>query len=192
MIGTYHVYNALAATVVALWAGLELQEIALRFRDYQPQRQHGSVHRVGRTWVVDDGYNSNPVSVNGVLDTLDSIKSNNKWLILGDMQPLGAYTGEYSRELAKRLQQADLTGVVFLGNRIKPVFDALPESERYLWAKDEREAVNTLLTRAHSQGLRSRSLVWLKSNDYALFHQFRRLLLRRLKISRKSRRKKRR
>jgi UDP-N-acetylmuramoyl-tripeptide--D-alanyl-D-alanine ligase len=174
MIGLYHVDNALAAAAVALWAGLSLGEIAAGLSKYRPHAQHGKVYRARRAWLIDDGYNSNPTALQGVLDTLNAMHTNRrKILVLGDMQELGPYTDACYRQVANALRKTKVAGVVFYGKHVRRTYEALPRSAKYYWASNERDAVRALL----GSSLSRNSLIWLKSNDYIEFGRLRRRLL---------------
>lgn len=177
MIGLYHVHNALAATAVALWAGLELPEIAERLKAYRPYTQHGKIYRTPLAWLIDDGYNSNPTAVQGVLDTLNAIRTKRrKILVLGDMQELGAHADSCYRQVAAALQRTRVAGVVFYGKHVRRAYESLPRRFKYYWATDEDDAIRVLL----GSSLAKRSLIWLKSNDYLEYGRLRRRLLREL------------
>lgn len=180
VLGVHHVYNALAATAVARWAGVPLEQIARVLRRFTPFGQHGRLHKVGNVLILDDGYNSDPYSVQSVLDTLQAWPGKRKWMVLGDMQMLEGYTARYYSELAHKLQSAKLSGVVFLGEEIRRTFEALPARSYYYWARNERDAVQKLLTRQPKP-----NLIWLKSNNDRLFRRLRNMLIRALRRRRR-------
>jgi UDP-N-acetylmuramoyl-tripeptide--D-alanyl-D-alanine ligase len=60
LVGSHNVYNALAATAVALEHGLTLSEIVSALASLAPGDKRGQVVRVGNITVINDCYNSNP------------------------------------------------------------------------------------------------------------------------------------
>jgi UDP-N-acetylmuramoyl-tripeptide--D-alanyl-D-alanine ligase len=87
-LGRHSVHNALAATAVALTAGMPLDEIAAGLA-----RPSGAPHRstlieTGRWTILDDTYNAAPDSMIAALDLLASLPGR-RVAVLGDMFELG-------------------------------------------------------------------------------------------------------
>lgn len=174
LLGEYQVYNALAAVCVALWAGLQLEEIAERLNGFKPGEQRGSTSSAGGMLIVDEGYNSNPLSVRAAVEMLQELPAPSRWLVLGDMQPLGELTDHYYQEIGDLLANSSLTGLVLVGSEVKRM---LPQLQgRVVFAVDDAEAAVGVLL----EWLKPGSAVVLKAQDDVLFTHIRRLLLERL------------
>jgi len=87
--GRHSVRNALAATGLALGAGVSLSIIVQGLQAAAPVkgRQIATPLRNGAV-LVDDSYNANPGSLAAAIDSL-SVAGKQGWLVLGDMRELG-------------------------------------------------------------------------------------------------------
>ncbi|MGO4780775.1 glutamate ligase domain-containing protein, partial [Lysobacter sp. 2RAB21] len=81
-IGRHNVRNALAATALALGAGVSLDTIAAGLDAAQPVDGRLITHRLDNGAVlIDDSYNANPGSTAAAIDTLAEMAGEN-WLVL--------------------------------------------------------------------------------------------------------------
>ena len=87
--GIFTVYNALAATAVALELGLSLDQIQQGICEAKTIAGRTNVIRTKNMQVIDDCYNANPVSMEAALDVLSHAKGRTI-AVLGDMGELGA------------------------------------------------------------------------------------------------------
>ena len=71
--------------------------------------------------LVDESYNSNPLSLKSALKNFDMIKVDNskKHLILGDMLELGKYSKKLHMEIGKSINKTSLKNVNVIGEHIK-------------------------------------------------------------------------
>lgn len=91
--GAHNLYNILAAIGAAISLNISLKVIERVIADFSPPPQRGRVYQFARgSCVIDDSYNSNPVSlkhaVSAALGRSDG--SSNVVLIIGDMLELGS------------------------------------------------------------------------------------------------------
>ena len=86
--GKHMIYNALCATSVGLYCGLELEEIARGIESFVPIGGRSNIIRTGSYTIMDDCYNANPVSMKAGIDVLALVQGR-KVAILGDMFELG-------------------------------------------------------------------------------------------------------
>jgi len=92
--GQHQVYSALAAAAVGLSFSMNKAEISEALRKYKspPGRMH-LISGIKHTAIIDDTYNSSPMSVRAALKVLEKIEvSGKKFAALGDMLELGDYT----------------------------------------------------------------------------------------------------
>lgn len=106
--GRHNLMNALAATAVAISAGIDIATIRAGLESMQPvpgrlQLKAG----VGGSRILDDSYNANPASMKAALDVLHDF-SGRHYLALGDMGELG---GDEASLHAQAAKQARLSGV---------------------------------------------------------------------------------
>ena len=115
ILGEHNAKNALAATAVALAAGLSNQVIQRGLEAFQPVTGRMQQHQLNQnTTVIDDSYNANPDSVRAAIDVLSSTKTA-AWLVLGDMGEVGEKGPEFHSEVGayageKGIQKLFATG----------------------------------------------------------------------------------
>ena len=97
-------------------------------------------------YLVDESYNSNPLSLKSALSNFDKIKIDNskKHLILGDMLELGKYSKRLHFETAKNINKTLLKNVNVIGNHIKWTFNNLNKSKRGLVIKKKSQIIDLI------------------------------------------------
>jgi len=108
--GKHMVQNALAASAVGLFLGMELPEIALGLSEgtLSPARMQLGTTSSGFL-VINDAYNANPVSTKAALEALASLnESGRKVAVLGLMAELGNDARELHEEIAAYAHSLEL------------------------------------------------------------------------------------
>src|SRR5216684_4158597 len=101
LVGSHNVYNALAATAVALERGLTLREIISSLAGLSPGDKRGQVVRIGNITVINDCYNSNPKALAAMVDTLATMPARRRIVVAGEMLELGPQGETMHRESGK-------------------------------------------------------------------------------------------
>jgi UDP-N-acetylmuramoyl-tripeptide--D-alanyl-D-alanine ligase len=115
ILGEHNAKNALAATAVAIAAGIPLATIQLGLEQFEPVSGRMQKYQINsQTTVIDDSYNANPDSVRAAVDVLSTINMP-AWLVLGDMGEVGEQGPEFHREVGsyageKGIQKLFATG----------------------------------------------------------------------------------
>jgi UDP-N-acetylmuramoyl-tripeptide--D-alanyl-D-alanine ligase len=113
--GRHNVMNALAASAMALAAGIDLIHIAQGLERAEgvagrlSLRQHPSGANI-----IDDSYNANPGSLQAAIDTLASGPEQG-WLVLGDMRELGADAETLHADMGLRARSAGIARLFTVG-----------------------------------------------------------------------------
>ena len=106
LLGRHQVSNILAASTVALWAGLSLNDIAAAIATIPPTPHRLELKRgAGGITILDDAYNSNPTGARNALEILSEFKDGKRILVtpgfveLGELEPvenerLGTYAAQ--------------------------------------------------------------------------------------------------
>lgn len=118
-LGKQNVYPALAAAVVGNVIGLNLIEISehLSLCEFPPGRSR-LLEGIKNSKIIDDTYNSSPMAVHAVLDTLGELEGKRKIAILGDMLEIGKYTIEAHKTMGQKARKvADI--LITIGPRSK-------------------------------------------------------------------------
>ncbi len=127
LFGRHHVYNAMAASAIALSLGSEFNDIREGLRLIRPIPLRGEVIEVGGATILLDAYNANPGSVAGALQTLNSFLpvhgggnhrgdgSPRTIAILGDMLELGEAAEWAHQEVGKMVAQNRIDRLIAVG-----------------------------------------------------------------------------
>ena len=97
-------------------------------------------------YLVDESYNSNPLSLESAIKNFDLIKIDNskKHLILGDMLELGKYSKKLHTEVGKTINKTSLKNVNIIGKSVKFTFNSLNESKRGIIIKKKSQIINLI------------------------------------------------
>ncbi|MCC8537763.1 UDP-N-acetylmuramoyl-tripeptide--D-alanyl-D-alanine ligase [Xanthomonas axonopodis pv. poinsettiicola] len=113
--GRHNVLNALAATGLALGAGIALPVIAAGLAQARPVAGRQIAHRLpGGAVLIDDSYNANPGSLDAAIDALAAAPGEG-WLVLGDMRELGPEGAALHAAAGRRARAAKLQRLYALG-----------------------------------------------------------------------------
>lgn len=120
ILGGWNVYNALAAAAVANLVGVELEEVALRFKNFKSPPMRMEPVKLRGIHFINDAYNANPRSMSMAVDEfLRTETSARKVLVLGDMRELGAESRRFHEKLGEQLADADITAVFLYGPEMR-------------------------------------------------------------------------
>lgn len=109
VLGIHNVYNAMAAIAICNAVGISMENICDKFIDFKlpPMRMEKQV--CGDIVVINDGYNSNPMSMSAALEEFSQLTTQGrKILVCGDMLELGNYAENMHREIGKKVARADI------------------------------------------------------------------------------------
>jgi len=127
-IAQHSVYNALPAIIIARIFNISWQRIAKKIKDFDSGYGRQKIIKTPRATIIDDTYNSNPVSLRSAIDSLISIKGQGKkFLILGDMLELGTESVKLHREIGKYLVGKYVDYVFTFGKYSKNITDFLKD-----------------------------------------------------------------
>jgi UDP-N-acetylmuramoyl-tripeptide--D-alanyl-D-alanine ligase len=115
LLGTHNVYNALAAIAVASYFGMDLKTIRRSLSAYRPSGMRLNLKRIGGFYIIDDSYNSNPLSMASALDTLKAYPARARWIVSGDMLELGRRQEFFHRMIGSLAAKMNVEGLFTLG-----------------------------------------------------------------------------
>jgi len=97
-------------------------------------------------YLVDESYNSNPLSLKSAIINFDMIKVDNskKHLVLGDMLELGKYSKKLHVEIGKDINKTSLKNINVIGEHVKWTFNNLNKSKRGLFIKNKFQIINLI------------------------------------------------
>ncbi|MBU4216816.1 UDP-N-acetylmuramoyl-tripeptide--D-alanyl-D-alanine ligase [Candidatus Parcubacteria bacterium] len=125
VIGFNSIYAAMAAIAVATNFGMNMVEIASRLKEFRsPQGRMNLLKGIKNTSIIDDTYNSEPVSCVAGLDVLGKFAVNvgaKKFAVLGDMLELGQESVERHREIGEKVKSAGVNVLITVGERSRDI-----------------------------------------------------------------------
>ena len=116
-----NIYNILSSIAVLKKLNLNLKEISKIFKNFQPTEGRGKIHNILRYKkkfkLIDESYNSNPLSLKNAINNFNTIKKQNfkKYLLLGDMLELGKKSDDLHKNLSKVINNSDIDKVFIKG-----------------------------------------------------------------------------
>jgi UDP-N-acetylmuramoyl-tripeptide--D-alanyl-D-alanine ligase len=119
ILGNHNACNAVAASAVAIAAGISPAMIQAGLESFQPVNGRMQKHCLtDDLTVIDDSYNANPDSVRAAIDVLSNIKTA-AWLVLGDMGEVGNQGPEFHREVGHYAGEKGIQKLFALGDLSK-------------------------------------------------------------------------
>ena len=116
-LGSHNVRNALAASAVAIAAGISLEKIKQGLEAFLPVNGRMQAKKIDpHHTLIDDSYNANPDSVRAAIDALKQ-SGNPSWLVLGDMGEVGNQGPEFHREVGAYAAEQGITKLFALGEQ---------------------------------------------------------------------------
>ncbi len=142
--------NLLAAvTIISIFKDINKLDENI-FYNYTIPSGRGDISRVQifkkKFYLVDESYNSNPLSLKSALKNFDSLPKNNskKHLILGDMLELGKHSKKLHKEISKSINRTSINTVNVVGKYIKTTYKNLNESKKGLVLKKNSQIIDLI------------------------------------------------
>lgn len=114
MIGSYNYYNFLAAICIGKYFGVENDKINHALINYQPANNRSQIEKTENNLLILDAYNANPTSMKNAIESFNSMVSEHKLLILGDMFELGDDSIEEHKRVVEHTKDLKLN-TLFVG-----------------------------------------------------------------------------
>lgn len=121
--GKQSIYAAGVACAVGIVLGLNLVEISESLAEYRnPPGRLNLLDGIKHSYILDDSYNSAPLSAEAALDTLKNLKAKRKIAILGNMMELGEYT-EYAHRTIGKYAASFCDMIITVGDKARFIAD---------------------------------------------------------------------
>ena len=140
-----HLYNVLATLSLVNFL-IDLKKLNKNtFVNFMTPQGRGDVSKIKfmskQFFLVDETYNSNPLSLKTAIENFDKIHSKNskKYLILGDMLELGKHSLKQHKLISKIVNKTKINKVYVIGNYIKESFKGLQLNKKAEILKNESE-----------------------------------------------------
>jgi UDP-N-acetylmuramoyl-tripeptide--D-alanyl-D-alanine ligase len=134
LVGGYNLENALAASAVGLYFGVDPTTIAAAIASYQPDNNRSQLIETSRNKLLMDAYNANPSSTQAALENFARLAVSPKGVILGDMLELGSTSKEEHQKIVDLLSSMTpdlvfLVGPVYSGCNLTDSFRCFIDSD---------------------------------------------------------------
>ena len=116
LIGSYNVYNMLAAACVGVHFGVKEDLVSEALRGYVPTNNRSQLEVTASNRLIVDTYNANPTSMRAALENFRDMAVKPKMAILGDMGELGAVSDEEHQKVVDFLAETGLDNVWLVGD----------------------------------------------------------------------------
>lgn len=125
LIGGYNFDNAMAASAVGAFWGVEPLEIQRAIESYRPSNLRSQLIKTVRNTVILDAYNANPSSMQVSVSNFGEMNAARKVVILGEMRELGTESEEAHRTLLELANQFHFDQIFLVGNNFEHCADSL-------------------------------------------------------------------
>lgn len=115
LIGSYNIYNMLAAATIGLSFGIPEKMISQALASYVPSNNRSQLTVTQHNKLIVDAYNANPTSMNAALQNFCDMKVTPKMAILGEMRELGESSVEEHQKVVDFLKESDIKEVWLVG-----------------------------------------------------------------------------
>jgi len=138
-----------AITIISIYKDIKKLDKNI-FYDHKATDGRGDIAKVRlfkkNFYLMDESYNSNPLSLRSALTNFDMIKVNNskKHVVLGDMLELGKYSKKLHIEIGKNINKTSLKNINVIGGHIKWTFNTLNKSKRGLVIKKQSQIIDLI------------------------------------------------
>ncbi len=139
LVGSYNADNVMAALAVGEYFGVDPVDAVKAVEDYVPSNNRSQLTRTGRNTLIVDAYNANPSSMAVALNNLDSVVSECKVALLGNMLELGDDSVALHNEVIAKTLDMNLALICLVGPEFAKCQAAYPASDslRYFETSDE-------------------------------------------------------
>ena len=131
-----HLYNILA-TLASISSYINIRNLKKdSFFNFQTPDGRGDISKIKikkkNFFLVDESYNSNPLSLKTAIENFDKIESNDskKYLLLGDMLELGKHSMKQHKLISNTINKTKINQVYVIGKYIKETFSGLKQNKK--------------------------------------------------------------
>lgn len=118
--GEHNVYNALASIAVARNLKISFENIRKSLKTFAPPKQRLNIKNIRGIHLIDDCYNSNPLSMRCAISTvLNYAPDKRKIIVSGDMLELGAFSYKFHRDIGRLIAKSGVDYLVTVGSLSK-------------------------------------------------------------------------
>ena len=129
VVGRHSIYNALGAIAASWDFGVSIDEIREALREFRGPNMRMEVKSVGDIKIINDSYNSNPLSMKHAIEVLrDMTAKGRKILVAGDMLELGNLAGRFHHLVGRQAAESGIDLIVAVGKLAEHVAKGAQEA----------------------------------------------------------------
>lgn len=144
VLGRHNAYNALAAITVGRILGVGYKRIRQALSDYKPTERRMALKKINGVTVIDDSYNSNPLSMSTAIESIRRYPARERWVVTGDMMELGKMSKRFHEDVGDLIVKAGVNGLLTIGELSRSTYrkavDAGMEKSRARHCSTHEEA----------------------------------------------------
>ena len=115
LIGSYNIYNMLAAIAIGLFFGVDIPQINHALANYIPTNNRSQLEETAHNHLIVDAYNANPTSMAAALKNFRDMDVTPKMAIIGDMRELGDVSAEEHQHAVDMMKEYGLKDIWLVG-----------------------------------------------------------------------------
>ncbi|MDP2929322.1 MAG: cyanophycin synthetase, partial [Candidatus Omnitrophota bacterium] len=116
LLGAHNVYNALCATAVAYNFDISYLDTKKALLEYSLPHMRLNAKCAEGITVIDDAYNSNPLSMKSALEALREYPGRSRWVVSADMLELGEREKEFHGLVGEMIARSGFDGLITFGD----------------------------------------------------------------------------
>lgn len=156
LVGGYNFDNAMAASAVGIFFGIDPLKIQVALESYKPSNLRSQLIKTATNTVILDAYNANPSSMRVSVSNFCGMPGDHKVLILGEMLELGAESKQAHREILDLTREGRFDRIILVGNN----FEHCCDNRNFItWFKDTETLIEAL-----KQTLLKDSFIFIKGS----------------------------
>ena len=171
-VNTNNLYNILAAIAV-INSYINIRSLKKDiFLDFKTPNGRGDLSKVKlkdkEIFLVDEAYNSNPLSLKTAIENYDKLKSKNskKYLILGDMLELGKHSLQQHKLISEIINKTKINQVFVIGKFIKETYKGLKLNKKAQIISNKNDIINLI-----NENLNNNDYLMIKGSNSTGLHK---------------------
>jgi murE/murF fusion protein len=171
-VNTNNLYNILA-TIAVIHSYIDIRRFKKDiFLDFKTPNGRGDLSKVKlkdkEIFLVDEAYNSNPLSLKTAIENYDKLKSKNskKYLILGDMLELGKHSLQQHKLISEIINKTKIDQVFVIGKFIKETYKGLKLNKKAQIISNKNDIINLI-----NENLNNNDYLMIKGSNSTGLHK---------------------
>lgn len=141
LVGGYNFDNAMAASAIGVFFGIDPLQIQAAIENYQPSNLRSQLIRSGKNTIILDAYNANPSSMQVSVSNFKDMPGEHKIIVLGEMRELGTESAKAHEDLLQLALTGNFDRIFLIGNNFEHCAD---KSNFITWFPDTEALITEL------------------------------------------------